>query len=91
MLLQRGDRSGMNSASLLLLACGLSLSFSGLINAQGVTPESPRVKAMVQKGIKFLNDYKHKPKTNLNTADDHLGTVGGRALRALAIAKYHEV
>jgi len=90
-LLQQRDRSGMNLASLLVLACALTASFTGVIHAQGVTPDSPRVKAMVQKAIKFLNDYKHKPTTNLNTVDDHLGTVGGRALRALAIAKYHEV
>ena len=92
-LSQRGvyiDGSGTNWA-MLLLVCLLTASQAGLTCAQGLTPESPRVKAMVQKGIKFLNDYKHKPKTNLNLADDHLGTVGGRALRALAIAKYHEV
>ena len=93
-LLQRGlyfDRFGMNWAVMLLLACLVSGSHPVLVYSQGVTPESARVKAMVQKGIKFLNGYEHKPKTKSNTVDDHLGTVGGRALRALAIAKYHEV
>ena len=93
-LLQRGvylDGFGMNWAVMLLLACLVNGSHPVLVYSQGVTPESARVKAMVQKGIKFLNGYEHKAKTQSNTVDDHLGTVGGRALRALAIAKYHEV
>ena len=81
-LLQRGhyfDGCGMSWAIVLVLACLVSGSHPVLVYSQGVTPESAQVKAMVQKGIKFLNGYVHKPKTQNNTVDDHLGTIGGRA------------
>ncbi len=79
------------SRLLLLTVCLVSFSDPAVVCSQGVTPDSARVKGIVAKGIKFLNGYQHKPKTKESPTDDHLGTVGGRALRALAIAKYHEV
>jgi hypothetical protein len=49
-------------------------------------PDDPVVRGMADKGVSFLRSYKRNPK-----GGDHLGHIGGRVLRALAIYKYMDV
>ena len=89
-----GERSSravgcVKNGCLLLLSALLILAAPLTSWSQGLTPDSPRVKAMAKKGIEFLNGYVHN--AGMGKAHDHMDDIGGRALRALAIAKYHDV
>ncbi|MCP3692125.1 MAG: hypothetical protein GY917_08020, partial [Planctomycetaceae bacterium] len=91
-----GERSSravgcVKNGCLLLLSALMILAAPLTSWSQGLTPESARVRAMVDKGIKYLNSYTSKPQTGKTRSEDHMGDIGGRVLRALAIAKYHDV
>jgi len=91
-----GERSSravgcFKNGCLLLLSALMILAAPLTSWSQGLTPESARVRAMVDKGIKYLNSYTSKPQTGKTRSEDHMGDIGGRVLRALAIAKYHDV
>ncbi|MBT5885348.1 MAG: hypothetical protein HOH50_14090 [Planctomycetaceae bacterium] len=69
------------SNCLIGLACLITLLFQPLLVAQG--PQSARVKAIVEKGISFLEGDL--------TGYDQMKTPGGPVIVGLAIYKYHDV
>ena len=79
----RAVGSGKNG--FLLLLSGLLILATPLTSwSQGLTPDSPRVKAMAKRGIEYFKKHRGQGK-------DHMGSIGGKALRGLAIAKYYDV
>ena len=66
---------------LLGLICSITLLSQPLLVAQG--PNSPRVKAIVEKGITFLEGDL--------TGYDQMKTTGGPVIVGLAVYKYHDV
>jgi len=66
---------------LLAMICSITLLSQPLLIAQG--PNSPRVKAIVEKGITFLEGDL--------TGYDQMKTTGGPVIVGLAVYKYHDV
>ena len=86
------DHSAGNSAKrslcrLVLLLVATAFTSSVLVsNASSFEPDDPVVRKMVDKAVSFLRGYTPNPK-----GGDHMGHIGGRVLRALAIYKYMDV
>jgi len=70
---------------LMLLSSGM-ISALLVSTASSFEPDDPVVRKMADRGVSFLRSYKKNPK-----GGDHMGHIGGRVLRALAIYKYMDV
>ena len=82
------EHSANRSLSRLVPFLVASVLTSSLLvsTATSFEPDDPVVRKMADKAVDFLHSYTANPK-----GGDHLGHIGGRVLRALAIYKYMDV